>query len=140
VSYKVWLLKKLVLVKIFEILYYYYYSFYLKVDDEPHSMTVFALSFSEALLINFLAQMILVHFYCYLISTWQMICVFALLLIGNYFLFIRSGFSRKIVKLQPPIIFNKTFTIGFVILFFIITISFLILVPILTKSMLENCR
>ena len=126
--------------KIFEILYYYYFAFYLKVDKEPHSMTVFALSFSEALLINFVAQMISIHFYCYLIATWQMISIFALVLILNYFLFIRSGTSRKIVKSQPLIIFNKTFTKIFVILFFIVTISFLFWGPILTKSMLANCR
>jgi hypothetical protein len=90
--------------KIFEILYYYYFAFYLRVDDEPHSMTVFALSFSKALLIYFIAQMISVHFYCYLITTWQMISMFALVLIVNYFLFIRSGTSRKIVKarMQDP--------------------------------------
>ncbi len=36
--------------KILKILYYYYFSFYKKVDDEPHAMTVFALSVSQSLL------------------------------------------------------------------------------------------
>jgi hypothetical protein len=31
--------------KIFETLYYYYFASYPKVDNEPHSMTVFALNF-----------------------------------------------------------------------------------------------
>jgi hypothetical protein len=126
--------------KIFKILYYYYFSFYLKVDDEPYSMTVFALSVSEALLINFSAQMISVHFYCYFISTWPMLGVCAAMLTFNYFLFMKSGISKKIVKAQSPIIYSKTATKAFVIIFFIITTSFLFLGPILTKSMLESCR
>lgn len=126
--------------KIFEILYYYYFSFYLRVDDEPHAMTVFALSISEALLINFIAQMIAVRFYCYFISKWPMLGVCVVMLVFNYFLFIKSGISKKIVKNQSPIIYNKTFTKAFVIVFFIITTSFLFLGPILTKSMLEDCR
>jgi len=59
--------------KILKILYYYYFSFYKKVDDEPHAMTVFALSFSQSLLVNFIAQMIFAHYFCYFFSLWQML-------------------------------------------------------------------
>jgi len=126
--------------KIIKILYFYYFSFYKKVDDEPHAMTVFALSFSQSLLLEFIVQIIFAHFFCYFFSTWPMIAIGVVLLAINYFIFIKSGISKKIVKSPPPIIINQTCTKALVILFFIITFSFLFLTPILTKSMLENCR
>src|SRR5260370_39364427 len=96
--------------KILKILYYYYFSFYKKVDDEPHAMTVFALSVSQSLLFEFIVQMISVHFFCYFISTWQLVSICVVFLIVNYFLFIRSGISKKIVRSQPPVLHNQAFT------------------------------
>jgi hypothetical protein len=126
--------------KILKILYYYYFTFYKKVDDEPHAMTVFALSFSQALLVIFVVQIFFGYFYCYFFGTWPMIIIMAILIVCNYFIFIRTGMSKKLVKSPPPFIINQTFTKGFVILFFFITFSFLFLTAILTKSMLQNCR
>jgi hypothetical protein len=128
------------MMKILKILYYYYYSFYRKVDDEPHAMTVFALSCSQSFLVNFIIQMISVHYFCYFVSTWPMVGVGMLFIIVNYFLFSKSGFSRKIVKSRPPVLFSETVTKGFVIVFFVVTTSFLFWGPILVKSMLERCK
>lgn len=126
--------------KILKILYFYYYSFYQKVDDTPHFTTLFSLSFSQSLLIIFTVQMIFAYFFCYFFSTWPMIAICVMLFIVNYFLFMRSGLARKIVKSTPPVIVNQNFTKWFAILFFIITFSFLFLTPILTKSIFANCR
>jgi RHS repeat-associated protein len=63
-----------------------------------------------------------------------------LLIVVNYFLFSRSGVSKKIVNAQPPVLFSNTFTKSLAILFFIITTSFLFWGPIITKSLFENCR
>jgi hypothetical protein len=117
--------------KILKILYYYYFAFYKKVDNEPHAMTIFALSFSQSLLVNFIIQIISVHYFCYFFSTWQMLGIAIALIFFNYFLFVRTGFAKKLVKSPPPYIINRALTKGFVILF---------LTGILTKSMLENCR
>ncbi len=126
--------------KIFKILYFYYFSFYRKVDDEPHAMTVFALSFSESLLLEFIIQVIFAHYYCYFFSTWQLVSMGVVLLIINYFIFIKSGISKKIVRSSPPFVINQRFTKAFVILFFIITVSFLFWGPILMKAMFEGCK
>jgi hypothetical protein len=125
--------------KILKILYFYYYSFYLKVDDEPHAMTVFALSISEALGINFVAELIAAHFYCYFIPKWPLLGVGVAMIIINYFLFIKSGISKKIVDAKAPIIHNRIVTRAFVILFFIVTTSFLFSALII-KPMVESCQ
>jgi hypothetical protein len=126
--------------KFVTILYYYSYAFYKKVDNEPHSMTVFALSFCESLLINFFAQLATVHFFCYSFSTWGMIGVMIAFLILNYLLFTRTGKGKRIIKNTPPVIYNNRVTKVIVILFFVVTVSSLIYGPIILKNLTENCK
>jgi hypothetical protein len=126
--------------KLLNILYYYYYSFYQKMDAEPHAMTVFALSASQAFAIIFIIQVSASYFFCYFFDTWPMMVIFAAVLTGNYFLFSKSGRAKKIVKAHPPIIISQLITRLFVLLFFLITLSFLFFGPILTKSIRDNCR
>src|SRR5439155_16889244 len=96
--------------KALKILYYNYLSFYKKVDDEPHAMTVFVLGFTQSLPIVFIIQIVSSYFFCYLIPTWIMMIV-GLAFIGfNYLFFSRTGISKQIVRSPPPIIINKTFT------------------------------
>lgn len=129
-----------ILMKFITILYYYSYAFYKKVDDEPHSMTIFALSFCESLLINFIAQLVTAHFFCYSFSTWGMLGVMIAFLILNYFLFIRTGRGKRIVKSTPPVIYSNRIAKVIVILFFVVTISSLIYGPIVLKDLIENCK
>ena len=126
--------------KILKILYYYYFSYYLKVDSSPHTATLISLSFSQSLLINFIVQMISAYYFCYFLSTWQMFGIGIAFIFFNYFLFIRTGLAKRLVKSPPPLIINQAFTKGFVILFFVITFSFLFLIGIFTKSMFKDCR
>src|SRR5579872_4695789 len=126
--------------EILKALYYYYFSFYKWVDDEPQAMTVFALSFSQSLLVIFSVQLFFAHFFCYFFPTWPLIVTAVIFIFSNYLIFIRTGFEKKIVKAPPPVIINRTITKLFVLMFFIITFSFLFLTPILTKLMFEGCR
>jgi hypothetical protein len=127
--------------KILKVLYYYYFVFYKKWDDEPHATTLWSLSFMEALLINGVVQMFCNRLFCYFISTIPSILLFVAIIVVNYFLYIKSGLSRKIINAKPPpILYNVTFTKAFVILFVVACMSCLFWVPILTKSILDNCN
>ena len=127
--------------KILKVLYYYYFSAYKKWDDEPHAKTVWSLSFTEALLINAVVQIFCNKVFCYFVSKWPTILLFAGILVINYFLYIKSGLSRKIINAKPPpMLYNITFTKVFVISFFIVCVSCLFLLPYLTESILNNCN
>jgi hypothetical protein len=128
------------MMKILKILYYYYYSVYQKIDDEPHAMTVFALSISQSFAVIFIIQLIFSHFFCYFFSLWQMIGIMVILLIINSLLFLRSGRGKKIVKASPPFIISHSFSKMFALFFFIITLSSLFFGPVLLKNIYENCH
>lgn len=57
------------------VLYYYYYFFYTKIlpDDEPHATVIFTLSFSEALLVNYVIEFFSAHLlvsFCWANGQW----------------------------------------------------------------------
>lgn len=124
------------------VLYYYYFLFYTKIlpDDEPHATTIFTLSLSESFLINVIIDILISYFYCTFISKWTMIVITLFIMVINYFLFYRTGKAKNIIKLKPKIFNSNSLSIVFVILFFIITSSFLFWGPILVKQILANCK
>jgi hypothetical protein len=125
------------------LLYYYYFLFYTKVlpDNEPHATTVFTLSLSEAFLINGVIQILIAHLFCMSFGKWQMITIFLLIIGVNYLLFSKSGKAKEIVKLKPKIFNSNKLSIFIVVLFFVITASFLFWEPIYVKQILEeHCR
>jgi hypothetical protein len=126
--------------KILKILYYYYYRFYVKYDDEPHATTVFSLSFSESLVINGIVDLICGRFFCYDFSKWAMILVTLLILTLNYLLYVKTGISKEIINKAPPELFGKDISRGFAIVFFLVSTSFLFWEPILSKEIFDHCK
>ena len=122
-----------------KVFYYYYYLFYTRVlpDSEPHATVVFTLSLSESLLVNFFLQFILAVFFCFKLKSWLMISVFVLILVINYKIY----WKRKdtIVEDRPNFLSSHRLTIAIVILWFLITTSFLFLGPFYTKNVLDRC-
>ncbi len=109
------------------VFYYYYYLFYTKIlpDEQPHATVIFTLSFSLALLINGLLNIILAHTINYALDKYGMFGIFAFVACINYLLFYRSGKAKKIVNEQPKFLNNHKLSIVLTILFFLITASFL---------------
>jgi predicted MFS family arabinose efflux permease len=110
-----------------KVFYYYYYLFYTKVlpDNQPHVTVIFTLSFSLALLINGLLNILLAYTINYALGSYEMIGIFVMVLGINYLLFYRKGKAKKIMQEQPKFFRNHKISIILTILFFLITASFL---------------
>ncbi len=124
-----------------KVLYYFYYLFYTKIapDDEPHATTIFSLSLILSFIINGLLNIILACLFSLTLGKWAMIGIFVLILFGNYFIFSRSGKGRKIVEFEKPLIFqNKTLSISFAVIIFILAIFFITAGAVITRIILEN--
>lgn len=124
------------------VFYYYYYLFYKYVlqDDEPHLLTTLVLSFSEALLINGIMQILAAHIYCVFLNSWSLVFVAILLNVFNYFYFHRNGKAIIIVKKKPMLFSNHRVSIILTILFCLTTASFLFWPPVYAKHIIENCK
>ena len=124
------------------VLYYYYFLFYKKTikDSEPHLATVLALSCSEGLLINGIADIIALKWYCYEIKVWvQFIGVFVIICC-NYLVYHRTENAKEIIRIKPCIGRNRTLSIAITWLFFLLTTSWLFCGPIYGKYLLSKCR
>lgn len=123
-----------------DVIYYYYYLFYIKVlkDDEPHLLTTMALSASEGFVLSVTLSILLIKFFCYEMTNLLMFLPICLFLLFNYYFFHKSGRARKIVKEKPMFFSNHKLTTVMVLLFFIVTLSFLFWGAFYTKYLLET--
>jgi hypothetical protein len=128
--------------KVLDIFYYYYLSFYKKIinDPEPHFATVLALSFSQSLLINGIMDIVALKFFCYEIKVVVQFLILLLIIFLNYFLYHRKGRAYDIIKESPIIGNSKTLSILITILFFLVTTSWLFWGPIYGKHLLSQCK
>lgn len=124
------------------VLYYYCYLIYTKLipEDEPYATTIFVLSFLESFLIFSLASLLVAYFECMILSKWFGLSTMGLILLLNYFIYNRSGLSRKLVKEKPMFFKSHALSIVLVALFFILGISSLFLGPIYSKQILSQCK
>jgi hypothetical protein len=124
------------------VLYYYYYLFYTRVlpDDEPHATTIFTLSFCQGLLVNCILDISMSHFFCRSQSKWEGISITLLIIVVNYFLYIRSGKAKEIVSYKPKILGSNTLSIIITIIFLLVSISYLFWGSFYTREILGNCN
>ena len=112
-----------------DVLYYYIYLFYAKVmpDDYPHLNTVWALGVTSAFIINGMIDIPLAYFFnCYL-STIQKVIIMIIVMTLFYLKYDRSGKGIRIVKKEKPKFFgSKIASIILTVLFFLISMLFLI--------------
>ncbi len=123
------------------VFYYYYYLFYTKVlpDDQPHSTVIFTLGFTYSLIINFMLNIFLAFFFDFALNEWEMIGVFALILVFLYFTYYKSGVGREIVKKEDPkILSSKSASIFLTLSLFIVAVLSMFFSPILTREILAN--
>ena len=123
------------------VLYYYYFLFYQKIlkDDQPHLLTILALSASEGFLLNGIIDIIALKFFCLDVNKWIMLGLLICILGINIFIFYKKGKGAEIVKQKPRIFGNNYLSMAISIIFFIITISWLFWGPVCSKFLLENC-
>lgn len=128
--------------KLLDVLYYHYYLYSVKIlwEDEPYATTNWMLSFSEALLVNGLFDIILAKFFCIRMGKWYMILIFLIILISNYFYYNRSGRSRKVVIEKPLLFESSKISFWVMILFFLISVSSLFWIPFYSEYLLAKCN
>ena len=122
-----------------KVFYYYYYLFYTKIlpDDEPHATVIFTLSFTLASLINGVINIFLAQIVGYALGKWEMISIFLVIMIINYFVYFRTGRAKQVVKEQPMFFDNQKLSIVITAIFLIVCISFLFWSPIYVKNLLD---
>jgi hypothetical protein len=124
------------------VLYYNYYLFITRggKEDQPHATVIFALSFSESLLVNYAIEFVGVHLLCkFLLDTWSMIVIFGLILLANYTYFVRTGRNIKIIERRPKFFNNSKASAIITITFILITTSFLFWMADYLMWVLDKC-
>lgn len=125
------------------VLYYYCYLFYTRIipDTEPHTTVIFALSFSESLIINYTIDLISVYFICkFSLVLWHKLAITGLILIINYLMFYRSGRSTDIVKTKPKFFGSNKISVLVTLLYFLISTSLLFWMSDYLLLELEKCK
>jgi len=122
------------------VIYYYFYLFYRRIlkDNEPHLLTVLALSFLESLVLIAIIDSVLIYFFCIDIDKTLMF-IFLLLIVGaNYFVLFKSGWAKHVVNAQPRFLKSKWLSAALVIFSFLITVSIMFWGPIYLKIALDE--
>jgi hypothetical protein len=125
------------------VFYYYYFLFYSKVlvQDEPHFVTVLALSFSETLLIIYTIDVFSAHLLCKFFSViWYKVVILLILLAINFWYYAKNKNGLKIVKQKPKFLGNNTLSVAATMLFFLATTSFLFWMADYLMVVIENCK
>ena len=130
------------MVNFFDVLFFYFYTFYNKIvkDPDPGLVTILGLGFLQAIIPNAILQIIFLKLYCVHFGAWRHFLITIIVVIINYFLYIKSGRLKKIIKTQPKIANSKRLSLVVVIAFFIVTASYLFWGPIYTKAIFEKCK
>jgi uncharacterized membrane protein HdeD (DUF308 family) len=126
--------------KFFNVLYFYYYLFYLKIlkDAQPVFTATFSFSFSISLLVNGVLNIILALALNENLNKWGMISIFLAFLILSYFYYNRKGKAEEIFRHKPKFYNSNVLSIILTILFFILCVSFLFWEPIYSKNIIEG--
>lgn len=139
---KIWDINKLNDLKM-NVLYYYFFLFYSKVlkDDEPHMLTILALSACEGFMVNIIVDVFTAKCFCSGINSFFWMGTIALFIFLNYLYFYKSGKAKELIKKKPMFFSSNSISIFITILFFILMVSSIFWGPIYTKHILDtHCR
>lgn len=125
-----------------DVLFYYYYRFYLTVfkDNEPSFTAKLALSACEAFLFVGVSSIFSSYFFCKKFGKTEFIAIVILVIFLNFYFAISSKREKEIIKNKPKLFNNDLFTIIVVWVFFLFTISILFWLNNLVNFILENCK
>lgn len=121
------------------VFYYYYYLFYTKVipDNQPHATVIFTLGFTFSLILNGIINVVLAYVLAVSLRKWEMIGIFAFIIVLLYFAYYRNGKGKRIIKEKPKILNSKSISIIFTVLLFLFGILALFLQADITKNILN---
>lgn len=123
-----------------DVIYYYYYLFYKKIikDNEPHLLTIIALSATEGFFLNIILEIILIFYKCMQTNGVIWMSIICLANLFNYFYFYKSKRAIKIVKEKPKFFSSNKISILLTFLFFIFFSTSIIWGSIITKFLLKT--
>ena len=123
-----------------DVIYYYCYLFYVRIikDNEPHLLTILAISATECFFINIVLEAVLICYQCKQTNVLIWVGVICLTNIFNYLYFFKSGRSMKIIKEKPMFFSNNRTSIIITFLFFIVFATSIIWGSILSKFLLDT--
>ena len=123
------------------VIYYSYYKFYSSVmkDDEPHLLTILALSASLGFVADFLIKLILMLNFCKIHNALGSLIIIVFIAIINYFFFYTSGRAVRIVSECPMFFGSRPFSILVALLFFSSTLSFVFWGLPVIEGIFESC-
>ena len=126
-------------IEMMDVIYYYYYLFYTKYtpEDQPHSTVVFVLSLSESFIINGILEIFLAKKFCCNLSKWEMIGVFGLLIVVNYFVYYKSHRGKILIEKNPRFLGCHILSVIGTTFFFFGSLSFLFWGSDYVKSILD---
>lgn len=123
-----------------DVIYYYYYLFYTRIikDNEPHMLTILAISATEGFILNIIVEVVSILYKCKQTNGLIWMSIIGLANIFNYFYFYKSGRAIKIIKEKPMFFSNNQISIILTFLFFIVFATSIIWGSIVTKYLLEE--
>ncbi|MDN3675583.1 hypothetical protein QWY99_21355 [Flavobacterium branchiarum] len=123
-----------------DVIYYYFYLFYIRIikDNEPHMLTILAISATEGFIINIIIQVISIIYQCKQTSNLIWMSIIGLANMFNYLYYYKSGRAIRIIKEKPMFYSSNRISILSTISFFIVFGTSIIWGSILTKYLLET--
>jgi len=123
-------------------IYFYFFLFYSKIlsEDNPQITTTFAISAAQSFIITGIVNFTSIVFFCFNLNKWILLGIFGLIIFANYNYYIRHKKGIEIIRTKPRFFSNHNASMALTILFFLFSISFLIVFPIYEKDILNNCR
>lgn len=118
--------------KIFDVLYYYYYLFYRDIlrEELPLFTTTYAFGFSVFLIITGIISVAIHEVFNYQLSTWFLIplLIFILLFFSWHYHF--KGKGKMILENKPQFLGSNLSSILITVAFFLLSFSLLFILPI----------
>jgi hypothetical protein len=132
----------IVCMRLIDVFYYQYFSFYKKLlkDPDPYFTTLLSLSMSESLLVNGSLDIIALKYFCYQIDVSIQFGLLLVIIYCNYLFFYRTNKLKQILKSKPTIGNNHTLSTIVTLLFFLLTVSWLFWGPIYGKYLFDKCK
>ena len=122
-----------------KVFYYYYYLFYTKIlpDNQPHATVVFTLGFTFSLILNGIINIVLAYVFAVSLGKWEMIGIFALIIVFLYFAYYKNGKGKRIVVEKPKVFNSNLASILSTAMLFILGILALFLQADITRNILD---
>lgn len=125
-----------------DILYYYYYTFYMKIykDSDPTFTAKLSITASESFFIIALYNISWAYFFCRKVGKVEMIGVIVIVLLLNNIILLKSERIESILKKKPKFLNSEGRSILLTWIFFLSTTSVVFWLGNVLENIIDNCR